>query len=393
MNGQGLEAWRLHGGASYKRPGACVKRLTAGSRAGTLDERMSTFDPNAAATPGSGVFGLPFEPEDAAVVLVPVPWEATTSYGGGTAGGPAAILAASHQVDLFDLDAGRAYERGIAMLAEDAQVSRWNREARALAQKVIAVGGEIDGKPALVKALARVNALSRSVNAWVERTTGAWLDRGKIVGVVGGDHSVPLGAIAAYGARFPGLGVLHLDAHSDTRVAYEGFTYSHASIMERVLAEVPRVKRLVQVGIRDFCEAEHELTRKAGKRVAVWFDAELDRQRFTGRSWDDLAKRIVAGLPKDVYLSWDIDGLDPTLCPHTGTPVPGGLSFAEAVHLLRTLVASGRRIVGFDLNEVAPGPDGDEWDANVGARLLYKMCLFTLISQAGSSNRRRKVRR
>lgn len=342
---------------------------------------MTHFDPNAAAAPDSGVFGLPFEPKDAEIVLVPVPWEATTSYGGGTSGGPAAILAASHQVDLYDLDAGRAYERGIAMLPEPAQVKTWNRRARALAQKIIAVGGEIEGKPELERALEAVNGYSQQVNEWVRKTTAEWLDRGKIVGVVGGDHSVPLGAIQAYGERHPGLGVLHLDAHSDTRIAYEGFTYSHASIMERVLDEVPAVKRLVQVGIRDFCEQEHKLTRKAGKRVVVWFDADLDRKKFAGKTWDHLVKKIVADLPQDVYLSWDIDGLDPTLCPHTGTPVPGGLSFAEAVHLLRGVVESGRRIVGFDLNEVAPGPDGDEWDANVGARLLYKMCLFTLLSQ------------
>lgn len=349
---------------------------------------MTTFDPNAAATPGSGVFGLPFEPEEASLVLVPVPWEATTSYGGGTSGGPAAILEASHQVDLFDRETGKQYERGIAMLPEPANVKSWNAEGRALAKKIIAVGGEIGGKPQLVKALERVNALSQEVNAHVRKTTGAWLDRGKIVGIVGGDHSVPLGAIAAYAERYPGLGVLHLDAHSDTRIAYEGFTYSHASIMERVLAEVPQVKRLVQVGIRDFCEAEHDLTRKAGKRVTVWYDADLDQQRFAGKTWDQLVKKIVAGLPKDVYLSWDVDGLDPTLCPNTGTPVPGGLSFAEAVHILRTIVASGRRIVGFDLNEVAPGPDGDDWDANVGARLLYKMCNFTLLSQPKRKGRK-----
>jgi agmatinase len=88
---------------------------------------------------------------------------------------------------------------------------------------------------------------------------------------------------------------------------------------------------------------------------------------------DALCRRVVERLPRHVHLSWDIDGLSPDLCPHTGTPVPGGLSFAEACHLLRTVVESGRRIVGLDLCEVSPGPRGDEWDANVGARLLYKM--------------------
>ena len=358
--------------------------MTSG-RSGLHTRRvMDTFDPNAAAADDSGIFGLPFTPEEAALVLVPVPWEATTSYGGGTAKGPAAIFAASHQVDLFDREAGRAYERGIAMLDLPAKVKRWNAEARREAKKVIDAGGVIEGKPRLQRSLARVNEASAKVNAWVRDTTAAWLAKGKTVGVVGGDHSVPLGAIAAYGERYPDFGVLHLDAHSDLRIAYEGFTYSHASIMERVLAEVPQVTRLVQVGIRDYCEQEVEVARAAGERVRIWYDADLDRERFDGRPWAHVVKEIVAALPHHVYLSWDIDGLDPTLCPHTGTPVPGGLSFAEAVSLAREVVASGRRIVGFDLNEVAPGPKGDEWDANVGARLLYKMCLYTLMSLEGA---------
>jgi agmatinase len=102
-----------------------------------------------------------------------------------------------------------------------------------------------------------------------------------------------------------------------------------------------------------------------------------------GESWGRLVGRIVAELPRDVYISFDIDGLDPALCPHTGTPVPGGLSFAEVSALLRAVVTSGRQILGFDLSEVAPdGPGGSEWDANVGARVLYKLIGFALLSRA-----------
>ena len=107
----------------------------------------------------------------------------------------------------------------------------------------------------------------------------------------------------------------------------------------------------------------------------------LARARDGGETWRQQVDRIVQELPQKVYLSWDIDGLDPTLCPHTGTPVPGGLSFHMATALVAGVVRSGRRIVGFDLVEVAPGPDGDEWDGNVGARLLYKMIGFTLLSR------------
>jgi len=207
------------------------------------------------------------------------------------------------------------------------------------------------------------------------------LEAGHIVGVIGGDHAVPLGCIAAHAARYPGMGVLHLDAHADLRVAYEGFTYSHASIMHNVLAEVPGVARLVQVGIRDFGEAEFVAIEAGGGRVRTFFDAELARRRFDGEPWSSVVREIVDALPQHVYLSFDIDGLDPTLCPHTGTPVPGGLQFQEACALIAAVARSGRTIVGFDLCEVAPGPDGDEWDGNVGARLLYKMVGATLRSR------------
>jgi len=340
---------------------------------------MNGFDPNAAADPSAGVFGLPHRPEDAGVVLVPVPWEATTSYRPGTARGPSAILAASHQVDLFDVETGAPYRAGIAMLDEADEVRAWNAEARALAEQVIAVGGEIGDDPALRDALARVNARSEQVNAWVERSSETWLEAGKLVGVVGGEHSVPFGLIAALARRHPGLGVLHLDAHADLRNAYEGFAWSHASIMHNVLARLPGVGRLVQVGIRDLCEAEVELIDAAKGRVVTWFDAALAARRFGGESWASLCEAIVRDLPSQVYVSFDVDGLDPALCPHTGTPVPGGLSFAEASFLVGAVARSGRRIVGFDLNEVAPGPD--EWDANVGARMLYKLIGWSLISR------------
>ncbi|HUS63859.1 MAG TPA: arginase family protein, partial [Kofleriaceae bacterium] len=224
------------------------------------------------------------------------------------------------------------------------------------------------------------NELGARLNDWLRREVDAWLDRGRLVGVVGGDHAAPLGAIQALARRHPGLGVLHVDAHADLRDAYEGFTWSHASIMFNVVREAD-VGRLVQVGIRDLCEAEADLIRGSGGRVVTHFDAELKARQYDGEAWGAQCARIVADLPRDVYVSFDIDGLDPTLCPHTGTPVPGGLQFAEAAALVAAVVKSGRRIVGFDLCEVAPGPDGDEWDANVGMRLLYKLIGWALASR------------
>lgn len=339
-----------------------------------------TFDPDAAARPDAGIFGLDSTPETAKVVLVPVPFEATVSYGDGTANGPAAILEASKQVDLFDVETGRPWAAGICMLPESSDVRAWNDAAKQAAQVVIDAGGAGDD-PALRDACEQVDAYGDRVNAWLTGVVEPLLAQGKLVGVVGGDHSVPFASIAAHARRWPGLGVLHFDAHADLRDAYEGFRWSHASIFFNVLKEVPEVGRIVGVGYRDLSETEHQLTREDA-RVEAFPDPWLRRRLHDGVAWGKVAKEIVDRLPPEVYVSFDIDGLDPVLCPNTGTPVPGGLSFAEATTLIRTVVESGRRIVGFDLTEVAPDPSGrSDWDGNVGARLLYKLIGFALKSQ------------
>lgn len=343
---------------------------------------LRDFDPNAASTTDSGIFGLPFSPEQSALLFLPVEWEATTSYGGGTSGGPAAILAASRQVDLYDREVLRPYQPGLCMLPAASEVREWNAIAKEEARKVIEAGGAVGGRPELEKALETVNQLGDRLNQFVRARTRDLLGQGKWVGIVGGDHSVPYGAIEAVAERNREFGILHFDAHSDTRNAYEGFTWSHASIMYNVLTRIPQVKKLVQVGIRDFCEEESEFCRSQGDRVEVFYDADLARQRFEGGTWGRIAQDIIARLPQEVWISFDIDGLDPRLCPNTGTPVPGGLDFREATYVIATLVRSGRKIIGFDLNEVAPDSSGQsEWDANVGARLLYKLSAWMLASQ------------
>jgi agmatinase len=318
------------------------------------------FDPDAAAAAGSGIYGLPFKPEDSRVVIIPVPFEATTSYGGGTSKGPAAVLKASKQVDLFDHDTGRPYAAGIAMLDIPKNVVRWNAEA--------------------LKKRAKVNELSARMNHWVYEQTSTLLDAGKMPVTLGGDHSVPFGAIRSYAERHPGMGILHLDAHADLRDAYEGFTWSHASIFHNVMTRLTNVGRLVQVGVRDLGQTESRMIETSRGRIVTFFDSDLAARKEEGESFAAIADDIIAELPDDVYLSWDIDGLDPTLCPGTGTPVPGGLSWNEAVGLLRAIRRARKRIIGLDLCEVAPGKT--EWDANVGARLLYKMIGFALITQS-----------
>jgi agmatinase len=344
------------------------------------------FDPNAASVPGSGVFGLPHDEASAKVVLVPVPFDATTSYGKGASKGPSAILEASRQVDLYDLETGRPYAVGIHMLEERDELRVKNEEANALSEKIIEVAGVIEGNQELEAALSRVNSISGEVNAIVRADCERLIAAGKIVGLVGGDHAVPFGCIEAHAAKYPGVGVLHFDAHADLRPAYEGFEWSHASIMRNVVDRIPGVGKLVQVGIRDLSEEELETIDGSNGRIEAFFDVDLKRAQRRGDSWDSIAKRIVAALPSNVYVSFDVDGLDPALCPHTGTPVPGGLQFHEATAILEEVARSGRTIVGFDLNEVSPGGD-DDWDANVGARLLYKLIGWTLVSQGLSTPR------
>lgn len=338
------------------------------------------FDPNAAAV-GDGIYGLPHTPEEARCVVLPVPFDATTSYRAGTRNGPEAVRDASLQVDLWDVELGRVYEPGIALLDEDSRVLAWGETGRESAEPIIEVGGDIGDDRGLHAALAHVNEVSARVNTAVYEAAKSWMDAGKIVATLGGDHSTPFGAIKAASERWPGLGVLHVDAHADLRDAYEGFTWSHASIMHNVATRLPQVARIVQVGIRDFCEQEVEFIRAQGGRIVTHFDARLAHERLAGTTWAQQVERIVNALPKDVYISFDIDGLDPTLCPSTGTPVPGGLSFHEATFLVGAVARSGRRIVAFDLNEVAPGEDDGEWDGNVGARLLYRMIGWAFASQ------------
>jgi agmatinase len=330
------------------------------------------FDPDAAAT-GDGLFGLDTRPEDARLVVIPVPFDATTSYRPGTARGPAHVLEASKQVDLEDIQYGPVWQAGIAMLPVPGDIAALSRRARKAAEPVIAAGGAVPGNKAHARAVAAVNAASERVHGYVAREAERVLDRGTIPAVLGGDHSSPFGLIAELSLRHPGMGILQVDAHADLRDGFEGFAWSHASIFHNVMTRLPGVKRLVQVGIRDVGARELEFARASKGRVRMFCDQHLRDRQFAGVTWTTVCRDVIAALPRDVYVSFDIDGLAAEHCPSTGTPVPGGLAFPEVCHLLELLSASGRRVIGFDLCEVAPGAPGDEWNGCVGARVLYKL--------------------
>ncbi|WP_461490801.1 agmatinase family protein [Pontibacter sp. HJ8] len=345
------------------------------------EQKIANFDPNGVGDIHAGLFGLPFTIEESEVVLIPVPWEVTVSYSAGTAAGPQAIKDASPQLDLFEPAIKDAWKLGIAMEEISTDWAATSEELRQKAENYInwledgspeAEASEFENLP------AEVTRKGEELLQWLKAKALDHLDKGKLVAVLGGDHSTPLGLMHALAERHEEYGILQIDAHADLRDAYEGFQYSHASIMFNAL-KLPQVKKLVQVGIRDICQAEAELADQSNGRVAIFYDSVLKENMYEGDSWKKECKKIIAQLPQKVYISFDIDGLDPKLCPGTGTPVPGGLEFEEAVYLIKALVKSGREIIGFDLCEVAPGDS--EWNGNVGARLLYKLCNWMAVSQ------------
>ncbi len=328
---------------------------------------LENFDPNGIGLKGK-LFGLPCTPEDATLVIVPVPWEATVSYHTGTTGGPQAILEASYQIDLFQKNYPDTWKKGITMLPIASALIEESNKIRSLVTRFIDSEQPIEVENPV---LNQINSACENLNVHVKATTKKLLQQGKKVGVVGGDHSTPLGFLKALNEVHDRFGILHIDAHMDLRKSYQGFTYSHGSIMYNAL-KLSSVSRIVQVGIRDYCNEEFENVKRSMGRVAVFFDEDLKTAHFNGTQWEEICNRVVKELPEKVYISFDIDGLDPTLCPNTGTPVPGGLDYDQAVYLIRKLVTSKKQIIGFDLSEVAPG-NANDWDANVGARVLYQL--------------------
>ncbi|HMO15480.1 MAG TPA: agmatinase family protein [Pirellulaceae bacterium] len=328
---------------------------------------LDTFDPDQAAV-SDGLFGLPFDEEQAKIIVIPVPFDATTSYGSGTSLGPAAILRASRQVDLFDGQFGRTWEAGIYMQPIDDGILQLAERTRQQALPIINLGGADERHLDL---LAEVRAAGDRVNEFVALRVQQVLDQKKLPVILGGDHSTPFSAIQACAQKFQSIGILQIDAHMDLRQAYEGFQWSHASIMYNVLEQVSGVDKLVQVGIRDFGERELAYA-KNDARVRVFFDNDCCSERLAPEG-ESVWTAIAGELPDNIYISCDIDGFDPSLCPNTGTPVPGGLSFREFQRLLEAIRQAKKRVIGFDLVEVCPQM-AHEWDANVGARVLYKLC-------------------
>lgn len=343
----------------------------------TKEQKIAGFDPSQPGLADASIFGLPFTAEESEIIIVPAPWEVTVSYGAGASDGPEAILEASFQVDLNHQEFPELWKLGM-YYDNNEQVQEWaeaSAKHKAMAQPIIAAlesGLSVDSDAGLKEDLETINEVCGQFHNQVQQRIEHWMDQGKKVVLLGGDHSTPLGYYRALAKRHEEFGILHLDAHMDLRIAYEGFTYSHASIMYNAL-QLPQIAKIVQVGIRDFSEQEVEVINKSNNRVKVYTDRDLKAETFEGATWKQQCDAIINSLPQKVCISFDIDGMYPWYCPNTGTPVPGGFSFEQAAYLFSRLGESGKEIIGFDLVEVAPGED-DDWDGNVGARMLFHMC-------------------
>ncbi len=343
------------------------------------EKKTESFNPNDIGSADNNIFGLPFQPKDASLVIIPIPWEVTVSYSAGTAAGPAAVYDASYQVDLYDPLINDAWKLGIAMQPINKKIKSTSNKLRKKAEQYIDMyaDGKTANKNATMKTIKKeIDAACKDLNKWVKKEALKLIDDGKVVALLGGDHSTPLGLMQAVAEKHDNFGILHIDAHADLRDAYEGFEFSHASIMFNAL-KINQVNKLVQVGIRDYCQDEKDII-DTDKRITKFFDSDIKAQQYEGKTWAKICDDIVAELPNKIYLSLDIDGLDPKLCPNTGTPVPGGFEFEQVVYLIKKVIDAKKQIIAFDINEITPG--NDEWDANVGARLLYKVSNMCLVS-------------
>jgi agmatinase len=342
---------------------------------------LSTFDPNSAGNPNNNIFGLPFTQQDARLVILPVPWEVTVSFGSGTARSAEQIMSASLQVDLFDPAYPDSWLQGYYMLEPDKKIllkSDYLRKEAELFIDYISKGDIVENNQFMCRTLKEVNEGSTFLNEWVYQQAKTILNSGKLLCLLGGDHSTPLGYMKAIGEKYGEFGIIQIDAHCDLRIAYEGFTYSHASIMYNALKEIPQLKKLVQLGIRDYSSGEHEFIKENSDRLRTYFDQEIRVRQYEGETFKQIVEEVIEQLPEQVYISFDIDGLDPKLCPNTGTPVQGGFETEQVFYLFDKMTKAGKKIIGFDLSEVSTSENA--WDANVGARVLFKLCNLMVAS-------------
>ncbi|MBI3259943.1 MAG: agmatinase [Ignavibacteriae bacterium] len=274
--------------------------------------------------------------ENSQVAIVSAPYEHTVSYGGGTKYAPKEILGASAYVEFYDdeFDRELCFDIGIAAV-----------------------------KPIKFEKKHGVEALDMIYDQVAEL-----LKMDKFVVTLGGEHSISTAPIKAHFEKYPNMSILHFDAHSDLRDEYENSKYSHASFMARV-AEFFPTERITQVGIRAQCKEEADFIKK--KKINTYYASAIRRGKH-GSNWQ---KKVVKTLGEEVYVTFDVDYFDPAMMPATGTPEPDGFLYSETLDVFRELIAAGKKIVGFDVVELAP-MDNLSHPNLTTARLIYKILNF-----------------
>jgi agmatinase len=338
------------------------------------------FDPNAAATDADNVFGLPHSREDASVVLIPVPYDATspTAWAPPTPRRPSAKP--PQQVDLFDRRFGNIYERGIHMEPHPPEIREWSAEARASPNPSSSTAGPKQGDE---DAVARVDQFSAVPASLRPRPRHRRDDDGKVPGLIGGEHGVAFGLYKAVAERHPGVGILQIDAHMDLRPAFEGFAWSHASVMHNVVHDLDGVSRIVQVGIRDYCEQEAALAESLAPdkapegetQIITFFWDDLADERLGGGAWP-VAASASSTAPRGGHHRHRHRRARPHPLPphrHPGArrallgpalrPAPDD----QGIRALRRRVRPRRGLP-------QPVPEAPPTDASIGARVLYRLC-------------------
>ena len=273
--------------------------------------------------------------EKSKVVILPVPYERTVSYGGGTKNGPTAILDASHYVEFYDEETKREVHRDLGI--------------------------------ATIHPLSFSNQTQEESLEQIYQSVASLIHANKFMIMLGGEHTITQASIAAFAERYRDLSVLQIDAHSDLRSEYQNSKYSHASVMARI-CEFIDPQRIVQVGIRAHCIEEAEFIQRKGITTLYSHDIRSGKYTKLLKNWDDY---VIEKLTANVYVTFDVDGLDPSIMPATGIPEPNGLLWQETINLFHKL-GKRKNVVGCDVVELAP-MEGVHHPDLLTAKLVSKM--------------------
>jgi len=339
-----------------------------------------------AADPDNGTyFGMPCRPESAALVLVSAPWDVTAPEGSSSSYAPDAMIEESMRMDLYDPLSPDEWRKGIATADIDYSIHEISQNLRQDVERIRAreekggglMGGLTDDYYA--RKQRRIDEECRAMNDNIRLQVRDWIEKGKTVGLVGGDQSTVYGALRATAGHEKGLGLLHIDARCRMKSRHEGFEHSCASVIGDAAETIEGLGRIVHVGVRDFSATEHRMTLES-ERMSMFDSGRMAQMCFEGNTWRQVCDAVTAGLPDAVYIDLDISALSPDNCPHSPEAAAGGLGFSQTICLLDRIAASGRRIAGFALTGVSPASGGCI-DTRIGARLLYRMCGIALRSQ------------